>query len=507
VVPLAVKRFGAAGIISYAANQRTAWWKENENLVRWGHLGTFSDTPAFGFMVSLKQARSFQQRLHRGEQVRLDAEVRAGKHDGFYEVVTATIPGADQRFQKEEIVYSCHLDHQRPGSNDNASGCVTILEVARSLSKLIREKKITAPARTIRFVWPPEIEGTMAFFMGSPEMPKRMKAAIHMDMVGGNPSKTKAVFHVTRGPMSMPSFIYDVAETFGTFVNKQSDMLAGTGRSDYRMHAPEGGKEALQASFAEFSLGSDHQVYTEGSFRIPAIYMNDWPDRYIHTNFDTPANIDPTKLKRAGFIGAASGYYLANLKALHAPALRQMVQRQTLRRTATMMERRAALSDQESANLTRQHLRYERKLMESMSEFFAVPADARKKAGEFFSRLEMMVGGVKPAQEPSGDGRLVFHRNPEIKGPLSVFGYNYFADRYDADRNGPVRLFGYQGLRGGGGAYAYEVLNLVNGKRTAQEIRDFVAAEYGPVPLELVVEYLRALKSIDVVKTSVTKGG
>ena len=49
-----------------------------------------------------------------------------------------------------------------------------------------------------------------------------------------------------------------------------------------------------------------HEIYGEGSFRIPAIYLNDWPDRYIHTNFDTPANIDPTKLRRAGFIAAAA---------------------------------------------------------------------------------------------------------------------------------------------------------------------------------------------------------
>jgi hypothetical protein len=34
------------------------------------------------------------------------------------------------------------------------------------------------------------------------------------------------------------------------------------------------------------------------------------PQHYIHTNFDTAANIDPTKLKRAAFIGAASGYFL-----------------------------------------------------------------------------------------------------------------------------------------------------------------------------------------------------
>src|SRR5215475_13410860 len=38
VQELAIEKFGAAGIISYAQNQRTAWWGEDENLVRWGHL-------------------------------------------------------------------------------------------------------------------------------------------------------------------------------------------------------------------------------------------------------------------------------------------------------------------------------------------------------------------------------------------------------------------------------------------------------------------------------------
>jgi len=78
VARLAVERFGAAGIVSYAQNQRTAWWGENENLVRWGHLDTFASMPTFAFMISLKQARSFQQRLSRGEKIRLGATVRAG---------------------------------------------------------------------------------------------------------------------------------------------------------------------------------------------------------------------------------------------------------------------------------------------------------------------------------------------------------------------------------------------------------------------------------------------
>ena len=56
VETLAVEKFGAAGIVSYAMNQRTAWWGEDENLVRWGHLQSFPAIKTFAFMVSLKTA-------------------------------------------------------------------------------------------------------------------------------------------------------------------------------------------------------------------------------------------------------------------------------------------------------------------------------------------------------------------------------------------------------------------------------------------------------------------
>src|SRR5271165_1971990 len=209
VEDLAVGKFAVAGIVSYAQNQRTAWSGENQDAIRWGHLETFSANKTFAFMVSLKTARGFRERLARGEKITLHAVVKAGQHAGNYEVVTATIPGSDVKLKDEEIAFSCHLDHQRPGANDDASGCAAILEVARTLQKLITDKKLARPARTIRFVFPPEIEGTLALLNGKPELAKRIKAVIHMDMVGGGP-ETKSVFHVTRGPLSLPSFIQDI---------------------------------------------------------------------------------------------------------------------------------------------------------------------------------------------------------------------------------------------------------------------------------------------------------
>ena len=122
---IAVSQFNAAGIISYAQNQKTAWSGENDNLIRWGHLQSFSPDKTFAFMVSLKTARALQDRLKRGENIKLHAQVTAGQHAASYELVTATIEGGDPKLKDSEIAFSCHLDHQRPGANDNASGCVT----------------------------------------------------------------------------------------------------------------------------------------------------------------------------------------------------------------------------------------------------------------------------------------------------------------------------------------------------------------------------------------------
>jgi aminopeptidase YwaD len=518
VQDIAVGKFGAAGIISYAQNQKSAWSGEDENLIRWGHLESFSPNKTFAFMFSLKTAREYQARLAAGEKIQLHATVKAGQHPGFTEVVTAAIPGADPQLKDEEIAFSCHLDHQRPGANDNASGCVTILEVARTLQRLISEGKLERPARTLRFIWPPEVEGTLTllnYCKGLPgdvakmggtdrfvtnvvEMNKlycanysqRIKAVIHMDMVGGN-QNTKSVFHVTRGPMSLPSFVHDVAWAFGNFVNEQSYNFAAGLPAQYPLVAPEGGKEPLQALDAPYSMGSDHDVYQDSSFKIPAIYLNDWPDRYIHTNFDTAANIDPTKLKRAAFIGAASGYYLANLVSTGRPPddLVSVIASSQQARRAAAMTHAILLPDVERRIFWDAQSNYDNTLPSNLGVF----------VGNFQASNP---NKPKPAPEatPTGDGLLVFKRKPEPKGPLAVFGSDYFADRAKAAGISTPKLLDYEGLWGSGEEYAYEILNFADGTRNAQQIRDAVSAEYGRIPRTLVVEYLKDLEKIGILE-------
>jgi aminopeptidase YwaD len=502
VQDLAVGKFGAVGIVSYAQNQKTAWWEENESLIRWGHLAAFSPHKTFGFMVSLKTARVLSERLTRGERIFLRAIVKAGQHPGNYEVVTATISGADPKLKEEEIAFSCHLDHQRPGANDNASGCVTILEVARTLNKLISEGKLARPARRIRFIWPPEIEGTLALLNGKPEFAKRIKAVVHMDMVGGGP-ETKAVLHVTSGPMSLPSFVHDVAWAFAEWVNQESYQFAATGKAEYPLAAPEGGKDPLRAEYSAYTMGSDHDVYQDSSFGIPAIYLNDWPDRYIHTSMDTPANIDPTKLKRAGFIGAASGYFLANLTSAsmpfdRTPPLVALLSEHRPSNYGGLLHKCQSLAPADCELIKRPFLSQEIGKVDSIQWFAKVPPNLRQVEYEHIQALEMSF--LKPhgihAEGLAGDSGIIWERMGKARGPLAVFGYDYFEDHAKAAEMTTPKLLSYEGMWGGGEEYAYEVLNMASGKKTALEIRDAVSAEYGPVPLELVLEYLKALGKI-----------
>ena len=466
VVPLGVARYGAAGIVSYAQNQHTGWWGENTDLVRWGHLDTFSPTPTFAFMVSPKVAKSLKDRLARGERITLHAKVKAGQHPGAYSVATAMIRGADPKLSQEEIVFSCHLDHPNPGANDNASGCATTLEVGITLAKLIKDGKIPRPARTIRFIWPPEVEGTMAILNAKPDWAKRIRAVVHMDMVGAG-LESKSVFHVSGGPGSLPSFVYDVAQTFGAWVNDQTYKYAATGESKYPLLSAKGGKEPLLAALDEYDMGSDHDVYQDASWGIPAIYLHDWPDRYIHTTWDTPDRIDPTKLLRAAFIGAASGYFLASMSEKDLTAAKRAIDAGSLRRQLRMHERSSGLNESEAANVDRYYSDYQATVERSLSSFLSA----------------------------SGPGIP----DLAIRGPMSVFGYDYLSDKLGAERTAKLRLLEFQGLRGAGGDYAYEVLNLARRGMRASDIRNTVSAIYGPVPLDLVVEYLQALKEAHVI--------
>ncbi len=493
VVDRAVGELGALGIISYAPNQKTAWWKEDDRLVRWGHMGTFSKTKGFGFMVSLGVARQLQRRLAAGESILFDAEVRASQKPGKYALVTAVLTGSDERLKSEEIIYSCHLDHPRPGANDNASGCVSILEAARTLKQLVSNGLLPAPKRSIRFIWPAEIEGTL-IYLSTLKDTSNIKANIHLDMVGGG-EQTKSVFRISGGPMSQPSFIADVAHEIGYFVNDQTLRYASGEEVAYPLVSKEGSKNPQLAQMEGIDLGSDHQIFNESSWGIPGIYLHDWPDRYIHTNFDSAAMIDPTKLKRAAFIAALQGWYLANFDEQDVQPVLDLLRANALQRSRESLRSQAGLNiaDQQAVATIKSTVEIDK--VKSISQFASLGQQQLMAAESYIAALNELTAGFDSDHSPVRSNDRVYRRNANIKGPMHAFDYSYIEDHLGVEQSSGLALQG---------AVAYEALNLVDGVRSVSDIRNWLLAEFTPaadtITLDNVEAYLAALESIQVIQ-------
>ena len=531
VQELAIAKHGAAGIVSDMPNQTTAWSGLDRTLVRWGHLDARQPS-GFAFMVSRETAESMRARLRQGEPILLNAYVKASVGPGHWTVVTGTIPGSDPA--AGEIVYSCHLDHERPGANDNGSVCVTILESARVLARLIGSGALPRPKRTLRFVWGPEVEGTMAFLATHPEIRQRLRADIHMDMVGGDPFKNKAVFHVTATPWSLPSFVTDVGAAFLDAIRTAaSDYAEGSGSPDTGIVETRAGEQGtrneLIADVTPYSAGSDHDDYDSSTIAVPSLYLRYWPDIYIHTDHDSLSQIDATKVRRVALLGAASGYVYASLDKTQLSTLMPFLTAQCQARFAEVFGSAQKLVDDpqlgpgdawyEARNLVNQALSREKAALRSLVEFTGGAADAETdgvnalaaQANAFNRWLDAQAktrGATGTAPIPSwladADARRIPVRIGEF-GPLTYQNDNVLLARLGKERYSKIKLLNSEAtpllsVQDQSELYAYEIVNFVNGKRTVGEIRDAVSAEYGLLPVSLVADYLNACAEAKVIQ-------
>jgi hypothetical protein len=104
----------------------------------------------------------------------------------------------------------------------------------------------------------------------------------------------------------------------------------------------------------------------------------------------------------------------------------------------------------------------------------------------------------KDASRPR-PGAVDYNKVPSRKvlGPMNVYYYDYVADRASVDDLRTVEKLGSQPR---GEIILYETLNLVDGKRSIQAIRNYIAAAYGQIAVEDVSDYFRILEKIGVIK-------
>jgi aminopeptidase YwaD len=482
---LACEERGAAGFLSDFPNQATPWSGDDRDLIRWGHLSPYQPKNRFAFMISKRQAAELRERLAAGERVVLRARVDANMVPATYDVVVATIPGTDP--SAGEVVVTAHLCHESAGANDNASGSAAILEVARALAAAIHRKTLPPPRRTIRFLWLPEITGSQAYLVRHPEVVAKLVGGLHMDMVGGLLATTKGTFHVSRTAETLPHVANVVAEAWFDQVVAASQRYAegmnptgsaeGTGDAYAGFVWPPGSREMLLGDVRGINMGSDHEVFQAGGFRVPMVYFHDYPDITIHSQKDQPENLDATKLGRVAYLGAGVVYTLAALPDAEVPRLLALARVDGEERIL-----RASLVTGPDADVTRREaIRSAIGTLESVAKLW--PASAPAVAADVKSlRAELPPPPAAPAD------RRVPTRNPEIVGPINVYYYDYFADIPGADFTKTALS-----RRDDGDVLAYEALNLADGTRSISEIRDVLSGRYASVPLAAIAEYFDLL--------------
>lgn len=301
VAKIAVDRMGAAGIVLDNmrelplvrdrfdlpdARQYQSFWPADA-----------ANHKAFGFMVSPRQAEALRKRFKDKRELSVWAMVDAEFSDGVWVIPTAVIQGETN----EEVVAVAHLCHPEHSANDNASGCGTLMETARTLWQLIQSGRLEKPKRTIRFLWVPEMTGSFAFLATHEDKLSDIVAAINLDMVGENQALCGSTFMVERPISALPGFGGDLAAAILGLIAKEVGNLAGT--SSY---------STFRWTVSPYSGGSDHWIWGDPSVGITCPMLIQWPDKFYHTSEDTIDKVDPKMLKVAGVLTATYLYTAAS---------------------------------------------------------------------------------------------------------------------------------------------------------------------------------------------------
>jgi aminopeptidase YwaD len=275
--------------------------------IGWASISVPADRDGFGFALSLRQFLELRDLLDRGQKVVMRAHVRSTIYPEKMNVISAAIPGTDPAAGELILVAHAFETIATPGANDNCTGVATILEVGRTLARLIKDTTLPQPARTIRFLWVPEIAGSRAYMFKHPELQDKLVSAVNFDMTGANPETTDSYLRVKMTPDSRPSYLNDLIASLLQFVD-QTRIRTQQGRNaqfNYRL-----------SPVAAITSRSDHSVFNDGG--VPAMQFNYWPDNFNHSSEDRFVHVDPTELKRVAFMAASAFYYLATAGAAQA---------------------------------------------------------------------------------------------------------------------------------------------------------------------------------------------
>ena len=293
IVPTLYAEKGALGVIVYPSPVRAGDNKGMTIYNRFPAIAEDLEKTTFGFSITFEQGLYLKELLKKGP-VKLYAKIDAKIYDGELEVISAAIRGTEK--PQEEIILTAHICHPAAGVNDNASGSAGLLELARSLTALIKQNILQPPKRTIRFLWVPEFHGTFPWVKEHEHIVKNALFNINLDMIGEHPLKIGNPCSICLGPYSRPSILNDIIQYFTRII---ADHPKGA--------AINGTQMQMRYRIVPYSGGSDHGVFVARPINIPGIMIGH-EDPFWHSSLDTIEKCDSTELKRVIAIALCTSY-------------------------------------------------------------------------------------------------------------------------------------------------------------------------------------------------------
>ena len=514
---LAVEKYGAVGLIGCSSSHP----EFDRDQIGWNSIRVGpKEKPTFAFMVSERTYFDLKMALERKNKIVLKAVVKTRQVPYKEEMAVGLIKGAEK--PEEELVLTAHLfeGFAKQGANDDASGCVAILEAGRVIKKMIADGTIPPLKRSIRFLFVPEISGTRAYIQKYPEIARRFFANLNEDMVGEALVKNLSAFRLETTPYSLPTYLNDVVASFVDWMGASQRIAQDLGWKDYAALSPAGSRDPFYYSIAPFSGGSDHIVFIDGSVRVPAVMFICWPDMWYHTSGDLPDKSDSTQLKRVVTLTVASALFLANAGPEESRAILNEVSSRGLERLGKEKGRAVdlllkadkknlAASRKEAVNILRQAVAREKEALESAGFFggnapqfvslltaklntLAQFETAAVNELEVLYRQSCQSQGLKPEKLTLTPDELRLSRVVPVRKPARADDDPWAVMMRLREMNLKVSPLIYQA--------EFELRNFIDGKKSILDIRNAASAEYEPLPLPDVEKYFLALEQAGVVE-------
>jgi aminopeptidase YwaD len=368
----AVRQRGAIGVITAAAPSQYTRPDETPEVFEWGSVPYDAKAQAFGFKASRKVADRLKARLRAGAVTVKTIIETSSRPASPGRMLIAEIPGRMR--PNERVVMVAHI--QEPGANDDASGCGTLMEMARALQAAIAAKALPPPARTLTFVWGDEMRASREWLKGDPARPTETRYMISLDMTGEDTTKTGGTFLIEKEPD--PSAVWprpsDPHTEWWPGNAYKAEALRGSLMNDLYLAVclKRSRETGWVVQTNPYEGGSDHSMFLAAG--VPALLATHFTDRYYHTNLDRADKTSPAVMGHVGIATGTTAMLLASAGETDALAVADLVVAAATRRLALESRQSAAImaqaTDRTAAEAT------ERAVMDAWKLWYARALDS-----------------------------------------------------------------------------------------------------------------------------------